>query len=194
MSRRQACKVFAVAAVLGVVGFAWGRGGVEQATAQPTVFPDLWQWDLTRSPPPAGADSLRLVLRSRPVPAGDSASLDAVAALRAGAGTDRSLGSDMIMDEVPDDGRLALQLIDLRQLGAAADGDDAPLRLHGVLRLYGSGQKVTARLAGHSVRGRPTAHTAGWVNGERPLLSFATAGIDGHMAYTVLLSTRPDYD
>ena len=54
--------------------------------------------------------------------------------------------------------------------------------------------KVAAKVSGHSVRGRPVVHAGGWVDGERPLLSFNTAGLAGHDEYTFLLSNRPVFE
>jgi hypothetical protein len=192
MSRKQAYKVGALLVVLGLVGFAGGRPEARpERLAQPTDLPDLWQWDLTRVPPP-DAPAVRLVMRCRHHGPAEPAPVPPTAPLRPGDGADRTLAEDTIPEGVPDDGRLTLQLLDLRQLGLPVAEADGPLRFQGVLRLYGSRIKVVAKVAGHSVRGQPVVHPGGWAGGERPLLTFSTAGLGGHDEYTFLLSTNPD--
>lgn len=191
MSRRTAYKLTALAVVLGVVGFAWGRTAIESAR-QPTDFPDLWQWNLTRVPPQELPCVVRVVLRTRHYPLGGAAPTPIAVPLTWEVGSDRTLASDVLLEERPEDCRLTAQMLDLRQLGIAVHEGDGPLRLQGVFRLYGSQTKIAARLTGHSLRGRPVVHPGGWVDGERPLLSFSTAGATGHHEYTLLLSTNPD--
>ena len=192
MSRKNAYKFGAFLVVVGLVGIAGGRPEIApDRVAQPTDLPELWQWDLTRVPPP-DAPSLRLVLRCRHHDPSVPAPPQLTDPLRPGDGTDKTLAEDTIPEGVPDDARLTLQLLDLRQLGLSISECESPLRFQGVLRLYGSRMKLTAKLAGHSVRGRTVVHAAGWSGGERPLMTFSTAGLSGHDEYTFLLSTRPE--
>lgn len=195
MARRQTYTLCAVGVLLSVVGFTWGRTtGDNERPAQPTDFSDLWQWDLTRVSPPDGQSGLRLLLRTKHYDRSVPAPVPLTAPLRLRDGEDRLLAEDLIPEGVPDDGRLTLQLLDLRQIGVAVLEPDAPLRFQGVLRMYGSRMKVAAKVSGHSVRGRPIVHAGGWVNGERPLMSFSTAGLAGHDEYTFLLSNRPVFE
>jgi hypothetical protein len=100
--------------------------------------------------------------------------------------------NDTLFDGMPDDCRLTLQQLDLRQLGLSIAESDHPLRFQGVLTMYGSRTRVVVRVAGHSFRGHPVLHPAVWENGERALLTVSTAGTAGHDEYTFLLSTNPE--
>ena len=178
-------------AVLGAAGFTWA-GAAARPAAEPTDLPHLWQWDLNPPPPPGRRPAeLAVVVRSRMLPADAPLAASRRAPLRPGEGTDHLLGADTLADDDPNpDGRLTLQVLDLRQLGVPSGPAVGPLRVNGVLRLYGSGQRLAGRLAGHSIRGGATLHPPAWQRSEMPLVTLTTVGDGGVHEYTVLVAVR----
>ena len=104
MSRRKVYKLSALTVLLCMVGFTWGRNAPSpDSGGQQTEFPDLWQWDLTRLPPPDGT-GLKLVLRTRHFPITEPAPVPISVPLRENQGVDKVIGSDTmgrIIDHQP---------------------------------------------------------------------------------------------
>ena len=210
---RMLVVVLAVAVMAGIV-FTLSRWNISPNVEKPPqlnprvpvqLWPGgkAWSWSVQFPPTGADGDWIALLVREKVMPRAASTSHPGHPAMRGmrpeeadrefGTGYSGRFAGD---PPLPEKGEVAVQLMDLSEIGAASSKPGQSLRVLATLEMGGvqmrlSGDDIylpAGRFGGHSVQfGRQE-----WVHGEMYLMTFFVQGEEHWYQYDVLLRHRAD--